>query len=82
MFVNVSDCIDHEDDSSFERIAIDKELERVQTRPVDEMRVGTPAEYYLVNPPRVIEVITWENPAVVPPSPLACRLSTAFAPVG
>ena len=64
--LNVSEYIDREEDLLFERVAIDKELERGQVRPVDETRVKQLADYYVVNPPRVIEVTTWEDPGVCP----------------
>ena len=62
--INVSDYIDHEDDLPFESFAIDKERKRGQTRPVEEKRVRQLKDYYLENPPRIIEVSTWEDPGI------------------
>ena len=60
----VADYIEREEEVALEKMEVDKDLQKGQVRPVDEVRVKGLKEDYEANPPRMLEATTWEDPGV------------------
>ena len=60
----VADYIEREEEVALEKMEVDKELQKGQVRPVDDVRVKQLKEDYEANPPRMLEATTWEDPGM------------------